>query len=145
MDKNELLEGIVYNVCYGQIVIVGGEDLFIINRFILGFMIKYFYVNIIIYVRFLLFFLLKFDFVMEEDDGVYRLISNLKVEFVDNMEGFGNDYRFYGIIEIYFGYGEKEIEFYYDINVIFLNLKDLSYKKSLEFCLLFVYCLFCDF
>lgn len=84
--------------------------------------------------------MLKFDFVTEED-GVYRPTNNLKVEFADNTRGFHGDHRSYGISYVNY---EKTIIFYYDINVTFLNLKDLSHKKSSEPRSLFIYCSLCD-
>lgn len=143
-NKNEQLDGSAYSARFGQSVTSVGEDSFKIDRSTLGSINNYGSVNTTIYARFPLIFLLEFDFVKEEDDSVYRPTHNLMVEFADDTRGFYGDHTAYGIQEVYFGYGEKEIEFTFDISVTFLNLKDLSHKKSSEPRSLFVYCSLCD-
>lgn len=143
LNKSDPLEGIAYNARYGQSVTTVGEDSFTINRSTLGSIAQYTYADTTIYVRFPANFLLKFDFVTE-DDGIYRPTNNLKVEFADNTRRFHGDHRGYGISEVYFGYGEREVQFPYEVNATFLNLKDLSHKKSSEPRSLFIYCSLCD-
>ena len=143
-NKNERLGGTAYSARFGQSVTTVGEDSFKIDRSTLGSINNYPAAQSTIFVRFPLKFLLEFDFVKEEDVGVYRPTRNLMVEFADGTQGYAGDFAAYGIEEVYYGYGEKEIQFRYSVSVTFMNLKDLSHTKGSEPRSLFVYCSLCD-
>ena len=141
LGKNVPLTGQVYEAPYGQTTVTSADDSFTINRTTLGSIANYTHAESTIFVQFPVDFLLTFDFLTEESSGVYKPTKNLNIEFADDTRGFNKDHRSYGFNYVSYS---KSIIFYYDINVTFLNLKNLSHNKSEEPRSLFVYCSLCD-
>ena len=143
MDKDDKLGGVAYNALYGQSVTTSGEDSFTLDRSSIGSYTLSTSVNRTVFAQFPLSFLSKFDFIKMEDN-VYKPTKNMKIEFANSVNGWHGDHRgtTVGLEEM--NIGTIWINMPYDINVTFLNLKDLSHMKGSEPRSLFVFCSLCD-
>ena len=136
--------GVEVTGTFGQSITTSTEDSFTLDRSTLGSYNRSKYAMNTVWVHFPLSFLKKFDFIKEEPGFVYKPTENLKIEFAKNERGWNNNHRgtSYGLgcIDV----GIVYISFPFDINVTFLNLKDLSHTKGSQDRSLFIYCSLCD-